>query len=203
MTDTIFSMDGDLAPLPALRALCDDRGAVLVVDDAHATGVYDRATRADVVIGTLSKALGSTGGFVCADRDTIALMRSSSRAFMFDTAPPAAAIGAALEALDVLAAEPERAAVLRARTVQLRVGLIELGLTVLGDEATPIVPVLIGSEARAAALAAALEAHGVLAPAIRPPTVPAGAARIRLTAMATHTEAHIDRVLVAFAAAIA
>jgi 8-amino-7-oxononanoate synthase len=205
VTDTVFSMDGDRAPLPALRAGCDAAGALLVVDDAHATGVAERSRaggeRADVVVGTLSKALGSTGGFVCADGATVALLRSTSRPFLFDTAPAAAAVGAALAALDVLEAEPERPRRVAALARRLRGGLGAAGLPVLGDEACPIVPVLVGDVEPALRVADALWEAGVFAPAIRPPTVAPGACRIRATVMATHTEEQVDRAVEAFVAA--
>ncbi len=205
VTDTVFSMDGDRAPLPALRAGCDAAGALLVVDDAHATGVAERSRaggeRADVVVGTLSKALGSTGGFVCADGATLALLRSTSRPFLFDTAPAAAAVGAALAALDVLEAEPERPRRVAALARRLRGGLGAAGLPVLGDEACPIVPVLVGDVEPALRVADALWEAGVFAPAIRPPTVAPGACRIRATVMATHTEEQVDRAVEAFVAA--
>ncbi len=190
VTDTVFSMDGDRAPLPALRAACDAAGALLVVDDAHATGVAERSRaggeRADVVVGTLSKALGSTGGFVCADGATVALLRSTSRPFLFDTAPAAAAVGAALAALDVLEAEPRRVERLRANADALRRGLAEEGLPVAGG-ATQIIPLVVGAAADAVRMAEAALGRGVFAQAIRPPTVPEGTSRLRLAVMATHT----------------
>jgi 8-amino-7-oxononanoate synthase len=211
VTDSVFSMDGDLAPLPAIVSACEREDAILMVDEAHATGVvgpggrgaiahFRLEGRVPIVMGTLSKALGSAGGYICGSRELIAFLRNRARAFIFDTAPPAASIGAALAALDVLEHEPEWPA--RARTLAARLadGLRETGFDV-PEPAAAIVPVVVGAAEAALELARALREHGVLVPAIRPPSVPPGTARLRATVMATHTDAHIEKAVAAFSAA--
>lgn len=212
VTDTVFSMDGDLAPLAAIVEACERHGAMLMLDEAHATGVlgpggagaFAEAGLAPVrtiVMGTLSKALGAAGGFVCGPRDLVALLRNRARTYVFDTAPPAPAIGAALAALDVAAREPERAARARSAARRLAAGLHALGASV-PDPAACIVPLVLGEPRRALDVAAALLDAGVLAPAIRPPSVPEGTSRIRATTMAMHTEEHLERALNAFEGAL-
>ena len=194
VTDGVFSMDGDLAPLPELARACAEAGAGLMVDDAHGTGVLGGgrgtahelgATGIDLHVGTLSKALGSQGGFVAGSRDLCDLLRNRARPFIFSTslAPPAAA--AALEAVRIVRRDPGRIARLRGNADRLRDGLRVPG-------ATPIVPVVLGTEERALAAMRALEEAGIYAAAVRPPTVPPGSCRIRLTALASHTSADID-----------
>jgi 8-amino-7-oxononanoate synthase len=210
LTDGVFSMDGDLAPLAALRDACSDAGATLMVDDAHGTGVLgpDGAgtarhlgvADAGLQMGTLSKALASQGGFVAAGAGTVDLLRNTSRPFIFSTAPAPACIGAARAALEVARREPERRTRLLENARRLRAGLQQMGLRV-PDGTTPIIPVVVGLEEPAMAFMRALEAHGVFAAAIRPPTVPAGSCRIRATVMATHTRQDIDEALQAFEAA--
>jgi 8-amino-7-oxononanoate synthase len=211
VTDTVFSMDGDLAPLPDLIALCERRGAMLMLDEAHATGVLGATGRGAVehfgldaagrglpggliVMGTLSKALGSLGGYVVGSRDLIDLLVNKARSFIYTTALPPAVCAASLAALKLVASEPQRRADLHARTRQLQGGLRELGLDI-GPTETPITPVLVGESQAAVAWARTLLDAGILAPAIRPPTVTAGTARLRLTPIATHTEADVQRVI--------
>ncbi len=209
VTDTVFSMDGDLAPLPAIVEACERHGAMLMVDEAHATGVlgprgsgavglFGLEGRVPVVMGTLSKALGSAGGYVCGSSSLVSLLRNKARTFIFDTALPAAAMAAAAAALDVVEREPER----RRRAVAIARRLFE-GLRALGydvrEPAAAIVPLVVGNEADALALASSVRSRGALAPAIRPPSVPDGSCRIRVTAMATHTDGMIDHALAAFA----
>ncbi len=207
VTESVFSMDGDRAPLGAQLAALGPRD-VLVVDEAHALGVAgargaglaaDLADPRIVVIGTLSKALGAAGGFVAGPAALVALLGSAARTFVYDTAPPPAVAAAASAALaivrggegDALRARLER------RTALVRDGLAARGIaTAPGDG--PIVVVPVGEDRAALTLAARLAAAGVFAPAIRPPTVPAGTARLRLVVRADHTAAEIDRLLAAF-----
>lgn len=209
VTDTIFSMDGDLAPLPDLVEVCEEAGAILMVDEAHATGVlgpggrgavahFGLDGRVPVVMGTLSKALGAAGGFIAGPRDLIGFLRNHARSFIFDTAPPASVAAAALAALDVLEAEPWRSARVRALARRLAHGLRAQGFPVPEPQAA-IVPVAVGGSEAALGLAAGLRNAGVLVPAIRPPSVAPGSARLRATVMATHTEAQIDAAARAFA----
>lgn len=211
VTDTVFSMDGDVAPLADIVDACERHGAMLMIDEAHAAGVLGDhgagaadglglAARVPILVGTLSKALGAAGGYVCGTRGLVQLLRNRARTFIFDTAPPPATMAAATAALDILTREPERRSRARWLARELAASLRGLGYTV-PEPAACIVPVLLGAERRTLAVASTLRAHGVLAPAIRPPSVPAGACRVRVTTMATHTDAMIGDAVRAFAAA--
>lgn len=203
VTDGVFSMDGDIARLPELTALRDKYGAALLVDDAHATGVIGKTGRGtaeywglegtvDIQVGTLSKALGAEGGFVCASEDIIRWLRNRSRPFIFSTAIGPSTAAAALASLRLLEAEPRRLEMLRANTARLRDALTAAGLPLLPGD-TPILPIMCGEEDRAASLARACREEGLLLSAIRPPSVPRGTSRIRLTVTAAHTAEDIDR----------
>jgi 8-amino-7-oxononanoate synthase len=204
VTDSVFSMDGDVAPLEAICDAADAYGAWVMVDEAHATGVYDGGIvgegglgdRIDVQLGTLSKALGAPGGFVAGDEPLVEHLLNAARSFVFSTglAPPAAA--AAERALELA---PKRRNALWENVERLRSGLVELGYDVWGD--THVLPVVVGDRDTAVALDERLQEAGIVAPAIRPPTVPAGESRIRLAPQSTHTDADIDRCLAAFEAA--
>ncbi|MBN1420942.1 MAG: 8-amino-7-oxononanoate synthase [Planctomycetes bacterium] len=211
VTDSVFSMDGDVAPLAAIAEIAERSGAFLMVDEAHAAGILGPggaglaaeagvADRVDIHMGTLSKALGSAGGYIAGRREIIRLMVNRARSFIFSTGPAPAAIGAAHEALRIAIEEPERRARVLERARALRVGLRTLGLRVPPGR-TPIIPVLIGDEASALDLSQVLLAHGILAVAIRPPAVPPGTARLRASAMATHSEADIEDAVSAFSEA--
>jgi len=211
VTDAVFSMDGDLAPLPALAELAHRHGAQLVVDEAHATGVLGSGGRGavseaglegevDVVIGTLSKALGSYGAYACATTAMVRYLVNVARPLIFSTAPPPPAIAAALAALALLEQEPERVEALRANARLLRTELAAHGLTV-ADGPTPIVPLVVGDAGRASECCEEALARGVFAQAIRPPTVPAGTSRLRLTVMATHTADELRHAAAAVAGA--
>ncbi len=207
VSETVFSMDGDVAPLPSLVELARAHDSVLVLDEAHATGVLGPGGEGAlarlgidpegvVIVGTLSKALASAGGFVAADATVIDYLVNRSRPFIFNTALPPASVGAALAALDIVAAEPERRAHLDALATRLRDGLVAAGYPP-SDSETAIVPLLLGSAATALALERRLRDAGILSRAIRPPTVPEGTARIRFNLIATHTTDDVDRVLAA------
>jgi 8-amino-7-oxononanoate synthase len=211
VTDTVFSMDGDLAPLPDIVALAERFGAMVMVDEAHATGVlgatgagalehFGLEGRVPVVMGTLSKALGAQGGYVAGSRDLCDYLRTRARGFVFTTGLAPAAAGAALAALDVVRDEPERRDRLHGLVARLVAGAEALGYTVLPTDSA-VVGVLIGESRAALDVAAALRQARVWAPAIRPPSVPVGKARLRLTVMATHTDAHLDWALGALAEA--
>ncbi|MFL5898724.1 MAG: 8-amino-7-oxononanoate synthase [Solirubrobacterales bacterium] len=197
VTDGVFSMDGDVAPLPELLELARRHGARLMVDEAHATGALGRGGRGsvavaglsgkvDVVVGTLGKALGSYGAYVCANEETVDFLLNSARPFIFSTAPPPPALGAALAALDLLEAEPELVERLQANARRLRTALAAEGFGV-GAAKTQVVPVQIGDAATTMDLCEAALQRGVFAQGIRPPTVPEGSSRLRCTVMATHT----------------
>ena len=206
VTDSVFSMDGDVAKLPELVALSARYEALLMVDEAHATGVLGHGLvpslglsgQVPVVMGTCSKALGSLGGFVAGSRLLCDHLRQRARTFFFDTALPPPVVAATLAALDVIDAEPDRGLRAQALAHRLYHGLTELGFAALPPSAA-IVPVMCGPAEQALALAAALRRDGILAMAVRPPTVPPGTARLRLCTMATHTDAHIDYILDCFA----
>jgi glycine C-acetyltransferase/8-amino-7-oxononanoate synthase len=197
VTDGVFSMDGDVAPLEDVVRLARDHGARVMVDDAHGTGAVGPGGRGsvaaaglegevDVVVGTLGKALGSYGAYVCCDDVMRRYLVNHARSLIFSTGLPPAAVGGALAALDVLEAEPRRVERLRANADALRRGLAEEGLPVAGG-ATQIIPLVVGAAADAVRMAEAALGRGVFAQAIRPPTVPEGTSRLRLAVMATHT----------------
>ena len=205
VTETVFSMDGDIAPLPELVALAERFDALLVLDEAHATGVlgddgagalshFGLADAPALIMGTLSKALGSVGGFVAADETAVSYLVNRSRSFIFNTALPPSAVGAALAALDVVEGEPRRRQRLRKLGEALRSGLNAAGYST-GPSETQIIPVILGQAEAALAMEQRLRDAGVLAKAVRPPTVPEGTSRIRFNVMATHEDADIRRVL--------
>ncbi len=208
VTDTVFSMDGDVAPLVEIVELAERFDAWVMVDEAHATGVFGPTgggvaealglgTRIQVHMGTLGKALGGFGAYVAGSRELIDLLVNRARSFIYTTGLPPATVAAGAAALDVLATEPERRSALWVRARLLREGLAALGFQTAGD--SHIVPLVVGDNAAAMALAAAALVRGVFVRAIRPPTVPSGTARLRLTPMATHTPAQIDFALAALA----
>ena len=205
VTDGVFSMDGDLAPLPELDKVAEQAGATVVVDDAHGTGVMGATGRGTVEhfglegqplvqMGTLSKALGGLGGFVAGSRDLIEYLVNRARAFIYTTALPPAQAAAAIAALDVIEDEPERRERLWVLRRRLHDGARQAGFDTL-DSRSPIIPLLIGDAEDALRLSETLLSHGIYAPAIRPPTVPAGTSRIRLSVTAGHTPAQIDHLL--------
>ena len=211
VTDSVFSMDGDVAPLPEIAAAAERHGAVLMVDEAHATGVvgpggrgavagWGLEGRVGVVMGTLSKALGAAGGFIAGTADLCDYVRNRARSFVFDTALPPPTTAAALAALGVVEREPERPVRARRLAGRLAAGLRGAGYPV-PDPAAAVLPVVIGAPGAALGLSARLLDAGVLVTAIRPPSVPEGTSRLRATVMATHTDAEIDRAVAAFAAA--
>jgi 8-amino-7-oxononanoate synthase len=196
VTDGVFSMDGDLAPLAELAELARRHRCRLMVDEAHATGCVGPGGRGsvaaagltaevDVIVGTLGKALGGYGAYVCGSRQLTEYLLNSARPFIFSTALPPPVVAAASAALELLARRPRWVKRLRANAAALREGLRAEGLAVGGDE-TQIVPVIVGEAEAAMALCERLLERGFFAQAIRPPTVPAGTCRLRLTAMSTH-----------------
>lgn len=208
ITDGVFSVDGDLAPLPEIVALAKKYRALLMVDDAHATGIFGQRGagtaehfglegRIDVQMGTLSKALASAGGYVAGKRDLIDYLRNRARTFIFNTGLPPAAVGAALAALEVVQNEPELRARLWENAGFLRAGLIRLGYRVLSAE-SPIIPVLIGEESKTITMTGLLLKKGVFVSGVRPPTVPPGTSRLRVSVMATHKKEDLDEALEAF-----
>lgn len=198
LTEGVFSMDGDLAPLPQMSALAQAHDAWLMCDDAHGVGVlgdgrgssfaFDQAVDAPLQMGTLSKALGSYGGYLCASRPVAELMRSRARTLIYTTGLPPAAVAAALAALDVIEAEPERGARALANAALF---CRELGLP---EPRSSIVPLVLGDARRTLDASARLDAAGFLVTGIRPPTVPRGTARLRFTFSARHEPADVRRL---------
>jgi 8-amino-7-oxononanoate synthase len=230
ITDTVFSMGGDIAPLAALASACRRAGAMLLLDEAHATGVLgprgaglgdalltsaslsagfesrlngaksQLAQAITASVGTLSKALGGIGGFVAASRQVCDLLVNRARPFIYSTALPAAACEAARAALKIVRREPERRRRLLVLADRLRAALRDEGFDT-GRSATQIVPIIVGEPDRALALAAALLERGIFCPAIRPPTVPPRTSRIRISLTAEHTDEDIARLVRALVAA--
>ena len=211
VTDTVFSMDGDLAPLAQIVALAQEYDAWVMVDEAHATGVFGPhggglveelglAQQIDIQMGTLGKALGCVGAYIAGSHELIDWLINRARSFIYTTGLPPAVAASALAALDIVESEPERREQLWDNTKFLSDGLLSLGYT-LGDTRSQILPVIIGEADQTMALAQAMLQHGVFAHGIRPPTVPEGTSRIRATPMATHTQKQLSRTLDAFAAA--
>ena len=208
VTETLFSMDGDTAPLHEICDLARRHNAMVMVDEAHATGVFgpqgaglveelELAQSVTVQMGTLGKALGSFGAYIAGDAKLISHLVNCARTFMFTTALPPPVVAAASAALSIVEKEPSRRATVRQRASRLRAGLRMLDYHLPGPD-THILPVVIGDTATTMRVSETLLEHGVLALGIRPPTVPEGTARIRATVMATHTEADIDQAVEAF-----
>ncbi len=211
VTDGVFSMDGDVAPLAELGEAADAAGAALVVDDAHGLGVLGpegagsvAATGCDprqapVVVGTLGKALGTFGAFVAASRIVIDALRQWARTYIYTTAPPPAQAVATLAAVRIARRESWRREHLQHLVARFRAGARALGLPLLEapGTATPIQPILVGAAEAAVAWSAELERHGLRVTAIRPPTVPPGKARLRVSFTARHSDDDVDRLLAA------
>ena len=205
VTDSVFSMDGDTAPLAGIVDLAEKYGAYVMADEAHATGTIGDGGRGlarllgvedgvAVSMGTLSKAAGSVGGFIAGSRALIDCLRNRARSFIYTTAPAPPCCGAALKALDIIEEEPGLRDRLMRNAVLLREGLASLGYDT-GLSNTQIVPIIAGGSERAVSLSLFLHGRGILVPAIRPPTVPAGTSRLRITPMATHTKEDMEELL--------
>jgi len=209
VTDGVFSMDGDIAPLPAIVERADRFGALVMVDDAHASGVLGKNGRGsvnhfgldgrvDLQMGTLSKAIGVLGGYVAGAQPVRDFLIHRARPFLFSTSHPPGVAAACIAAIDVLLAEPERIDRLWKNTVRFKEGLKRLGFDT-GASETPITPVIVGKGAVAMELSDRLFKFGVFAQGIGFPTVPEGRARIRTIVTGVHTDAQLDRALEAFA----
>ena len=205
ITDGVFSMDGDIAPLPALVELAEKYGCIMMIDDAHASGVLGRNGRGtvdhfnlhgrvDIQVGTLSKAIGALGGYVCATRDTIEFLYHRARPFLFSTSHPPSVAATCLAAFEVLEEEPQLTDKLWANTRSFKAGLQKLGFNT-GMSETPITPVIVGDAALAHEFSRQLFAEGVFAQSLGFPTVPHGKARIRTIVTATHTDEELSRAL--------
>jgi 8-amino-7-oxononanoate synthase len=205
VTDGVFSMDGDCAPLGELVSLAEKYDAILMVDDAHATGVLGKSGRGTaehlglsgripIQMGTFGKALGSFGAYVAGSKDLVDYLLNLSRSFMFSTALPASVCAASIAAIDIVEREPEHRKQLWKNRARFVKGLTSLGVAI-GNTETPIVPLMIGESKRTLDAVEKLLECGIYAAAIRPPSVPEGSARIRTTITATHSDEDIDRAL--------
>lgn len=208
ITDGVFSMDGDIAPLPDICEVADEYDAMVMVDDAHAFGVlgeYGGGTvdhfrlknRGIIQLGTLSKAVGAVGGYVAGSRILIDALINSARSFMFGTGLPPSTVAAATAAIDVIQSTPELRHQLFANAQWLKTALLEAGFELLPSE-TQILPLILGASTIASQFADALVDYGVYAPAIRPPTVPEGTSRLRISVMASHTPGDLEFALNGF-----
>lgn len=206
VTDAVFSMDGDLAPLPEMARICRNHGAWLVADDAHGFGVLGEQGRGTlshygltqaevpVLMGTLGKALGTSGAFVAGSEELIETLIQSARSYIYTTAAPPALAEATRESLRIVREETWRREKLEALIARFKRGAVEIGLPIMSSS-TAIQPLLAGSADQAVDWSQALERQGILVPSIRPPTVPEGSARLRVTFSARHQEAQVDQLL--------
>jgi glycine C-acetyltransferase len=210
ITDGVFSMDGDIGPVGELADLCERYGAIMMVDDAHASGVLGRngrgsvdhfgaTAKVDVQVGTLSKAIGALGGYVCGSKDLIEFLYHRARPFLFSTSHPPSVAATCIAAFDLLEAEPERIARLWENTGYFKEQLTSAGFDVGGvstpKSETPITPIILGDGRRTMEFSKALFEAGVMATGIAFPTVPEGKARIRTIMTSEHTRPEIDRAL--------
>ena len=210
ITDGVFSMDGDIGPVGELAALCEKYGAIMMVDDAHASGVLGRngrgsvdhfgcTDRVDVQVGTLSKAIGALGGYVCGSRDLIDYLYHRARPFLFSTSHPPSVAATCIAAFDLLESEPERIERLWSNTRYFQEQLAGVGFDVGGKTTpkseTPITPIILGDGRKTMEFSRALFDEGLMATGIAFPTVPEGKARIRCIMTSEHTREMIDRAL--------
>jgi len=209
IVDGVFSMEGDICPLPEIVAICKKHGARLIVDDAHGTGVlgeHGRGTcehfglehgEVDLVVGTCSKSFASVGGFVVGDADIINYIRHNARSMIFSAALPIPSVAAISTAIDIIEQEPQRRQRLWDASARLRKGLEELGFN-LGKSQTPILPVHVGDDTAAFTLWRTLFEEGIFTNPVVSPAVPPGGSLMRVTLMATHTDEQVDRIVRAF-----
>jgi glycine C-acetyltransferase/8-amino-7-oxononanoate synthase len=212
VTDSVFSMDGGIAPLPEIVEVAEQYDARVMVDEAHATGCLGPGGRGavadagledevDVLVGTLGKALGSYGAYVCCDRDMSEFLVNRARTLIFSTALPPPAVAAAMAALELLVEQPDRVGKLQRNSATLRDALADQGVQA-GESETHIVPLLVGDAVDAMDACERALDRGIFAQAIRPPTVPNGTSRLRLAVMASHTEAELRRAAGVLASAL-
>jgi glycine C-acetyltransferase len=210
ITDGVFSMDGDIGPVGALADLCEKYGAIMMVDDAHASGVLGRngrgsvdhfgcTQRVDVQVGTLSKAIGALGGYVCGSRDLIDYLYHRARPFLFSTSHPPSVAASCMAAFDILENEPERIERLWSNTKYFQEQLTHAGFDIGGKTTpkseTPITPIIIGDGRKTMEFSRAVFEQGLMATGIAFPTVPEGKARVRCIMTSEHTRAQIDKAL--------
>jgi glycine C-acetyltransferase/8-amino-7-oxononanoate synthase len=206
ITESLFSMDGDIAPLPEISEACRQYGALLMIDEAHATGVLGHRGRGameyfsmssdnvDIVMGTLSKALGSLGGFIAGKKSWVEYLCNKSKSFIYTTALNPASCAAALKAIEILQHNNSRVQKLQSNISYFIQGMKNIGLNTPHDQ-TPIIPILVGDSSETVNIADRLQKFGIFTPAIRPLTVPEGEGSIRFSLMSTHTRKHLDKAL--------
>jgi 8-amino-7-oxononanoate synthase len=205
VTDSVFSMDGDLAPLPDIVRIAGKHKAMVMVDEAHGTGVFGENGRGVVehfnlnkevyiVMGTLSKAIGSLGGYVCGDINLINYLRNKARSFMYTTALPPAVCAASIAGIKLIQNDPSLRESLWRNVRFIKEKLKSLNFSIISSE-SPIIPILIGDSQKAVDMSNFLYKKGLLIPAIRPPTVPVNSSRLRMTVMSTHTKEDLERLL--------
>lgn len=208
VVDSVYSMDGDIAPLPELREVCDKHGALLMVDEAHALGAigatgrgieehFDFEVKADIKVGTLSKAIPSNGGWIVGTDDFLQYLKRRARPFLFSAALTPSAAGAALEALRILDREPERVVRAQAEADRFRRIMTDAGMNT-GDSLSTVVPLIVGSDENAWDYATACRKAGVIGLPVMTPAVPPGLARLRIAITAAHSRADIDFAIEAF-----
>ena len=207
ITDGVFSMDGDIAPLPEIISKLDKNNTAVLVDDAHGFGVlgkngggcvehFNCSDDVDILVGTLGKAFGTFGAFVAGSEELIETLIQSARSYIFTTAMPAAVAEATRTSLKILQVENERREKLQSLVKQFRKSAQQLGLTLVNSP-TPIQPIIVGSAEKAVAMSKGLAEQGIMVSAIRPPTVPTGTARLRVTFSASHSEKQLEKLLLA------
>ena len=205
VTDSVFSMDGDLAPLPDIVRIAGKYKAMVMVDEAHGTGVFGRNGRGvvehfnlnneiDIIMGTLSKAIGSLGGYVTGDNDLINYLRNKARSFMYTTALPPAVCAASIAAINLIKRDPSIRESLWHNVRFINDNLKLLNFNLISSE-SPIIPILVGDAQKAVDMSKSLYERGILIPAIRPPTVPVNSSRLRMTVMSTHTKEDLEILL--------
>jgi glycine C-acetyltransferase len=209
VTDSVFSMDGDIAPIPEIVSIAKKYGAMVMVDDAHATGVLGKSGRGSlehfdlkgedniIQMGTLGKALGAFGAYTAGSRELIDYLINKARGFIFSTSLPPSVLASAIAAIDLIEGEPWLRQALWEKTWYLKKGLTDLGFDTMGSE-TPIIPALVGDAGKTVEFSRRLMDEGVFVSGIRPPTVPEGKSRLRVTVMATHSYDDLDRAIEAF-----
>ncbi|MFI5182156.1 MAG: aminotransferase class I/II-fold pyridoxal phosphate-dependent enzyme [Thermoanaerobaculia bacterium] len=208
VVDGVFSMEGDIAPIPEYVELCDEWDMAFMVDDAHGIGVLGRngrgsvehfglEDRVDLVMGTFSKSLATVGGFVVGDPDVIKYIKHRARSLIFTAAPPPASVAAALAALEIIEAEPERRERLWENTRYVMESLLAMGFD-CGASQTPVIPIVVGEDLDAFRMAVRLQEEGVFVNAVVSPATPPGRALLRTSYMATHTKEQLSRALEAF-----
>ncbi len=205
ITDTLFSMDGDMAPLDSIVELAAMYGALTMVDEAHATGLFgangaglaeqfNLSEKIDIIMGTLSKAIGSQGAYVCGSTELVDYLINKSRSFIYTTALAPANAAAALKAIEIIKTEPNLRARVLSNARRVREAFTLAGKNIAGSQ-SQIIPLITGTAASAQELAGLLQEHTIYAPAIRTPTVPDGQCRIRFSVTADHTDEHIDTLI--------